>query len=863
MLESFEKKLRVMRKGASMEAQKQKTQKKADPARSTLVELMLTDFDELIELDYENDRMRNLKHTDGKLLAPVLDASIRDIRRYAAENAIHPDDLDRYLAESDPETAKLRIAEESRSATGVHRARFRFKQLGGGWRWMEQIAVGGEINGVPEGVCYIFLYDVQHEMEQDDADAARSSLEERNELTGLLSKDLFFAHAKELLQMHSDGWCAVSIDLEHFKLFNEWYGRRSGDLLLSQTGALLIHAEERSGGLACYFGQDDFAVLIPYDKEKIERLYADIHNLIKGYGNSVGFMPAFGIAMADGANGAEELCDRAALAARYAKEDYHTRIRVFEESMYRQTERDYQILSDFQKALQEHELFIEMQPQCKISSHRIVGAESLVRWRKSNGEMVPPALFIPILERYGFITDLDKYVWEEVCIWQKKWIDGGHTPLPVSVNVSQIDIYAIDVPDFFDELSKKYELPVDVVKIEITESAYADNDAVADTVRRLRKKGFLVLMDDFGSGYSSLNMLRSLTVDIIKLDAHFLRMNGDDRRKGMQIMESIVNLAKTMGVPIIVEGVETEEETNFLIGLGCRYVQGYHFYRPMAVSDFEKLIADPHNIDTSGFLFKPKEQFHTREFLDQNVFSDTMLNNILGPAAFFSVRGKTVDIVRYNQQFANEINVPAFIRDPRAVQKYVVMEDVQLFYNLFKLAELDPLSGAGGVVRFNREDGSLLQLQLQLFFLETDDSGKRFYGSAHDITQVRKRDSQMQLLSRVSPDSVVFLGKRDGEWYAQVAIHGLVKVLGINQAELEYELNDRSFFNRIAEADRKWLFPLVNESGMRLESFSPPFLVTCADGSQTTLRVGIDHVQDENSGVEYLMILRQVVDGGQ
>jgi EAL domain-containing protein (putative c-di-GMP-specific phosphodiesterase class I) len=240
--------------------------------------------------------------------------------------------------------------------------------------------------------------------------------------------------------------------------------------------------------------------------------------------------------------------------------------------MYRQTERDYQILSDFQKALQEHELFIEMQPQCKISSHRIVGAESLVRWRKSNGEMVPPALFIPILERYGFITDLDKYVWEEVCIWQKKWIDGGHTPLPVSVNVSQIDIYAIDVPDFFDELSKKYELPVDVVKIEITESAYADNDAVADTVRRLRKKGFLVLMDDFGSGYSSLNMLRSLTVDIIKLDAHFLRMNGDDRRKGMQIMESIVNLAKTMGVPIIVEGVETEEETNFLIGLGCRYV---------------------------------------------------------------------------------------------------------------------------------------------------------------------------------------------------------------------------------------------------------------------------------------------------
>ena len=837
-------------------------------AKSMLVELMLTNYDELVELDYIHGNMRNLKHTEGKLFAPVVDADIRDVRRYCAEHMIHPDDLERYLVESDPATAAYRVEHELTPENhGTHRARFRFKQLGGGWRWMEQVVISGSYNGIPDGVCYIFLFDVQDEYETavkaekkpDKAPSVESFPGMRDEMTGLLTKNAFFARAKEALDRVRRNWCVISIDLEHFKLFNEWYGRKHGDLLLAQTGAKLNETEEKCDGLACYFGQDDFALLVPFDMDMITALYSDIHGLIKDYGNSVGFMPALGIAMYDGECTIEELYDRASLAARYAKEDYHARIRTFDVSMYRQTEQDYKILSDFQKALAEHELFIQLQPQCQIATRRVVGAESLVRWKRANGEMVPPSVFVPVLERYGFVTDLDKYVWEEVCIWQKKWIDKGHPPLPISVNVSQIDIFTIDVPDFFDTLIKKYELPVDVIKVEITESAYVDNDAVADTVRRLRKKGFLVLMDDFGSGYSSLNMLRSLTVDIIKLDAQFLRMTGDEKRKGLQIMESIVNLAKTMGVPIIVEGVETWEECEFLSGLGCRYVQGFFFYRPMGTEDYEKLISDPHNIDTEGFLFKSKEQFHTREFLDENVFSDAMLNNILGPVAFFVLHGKNTDIVRFNQQFSDELNAPELIENPKSVQRLIVREDIPQFYNLFKLAELDPLSGASGVIRFNGPDGMARQLQLQLFFLEADENGKRFYGSVHDITQMMMRTSRMQLLSRVSPDSVIFLSQKDdGDWNAQVAIHGLAKPIGINQAELEYELNNRSFFNRIAESDRGWLYELVNSSGLQLEDFSPPFTLRCSGGGSIKLCVGIDHIQDAVSGVEYLVILRQV-----
>ncbi len=423
----------------------------------------------------------------------------------------------------------------------------------------------------------------------------------RSELTGLHEETAFYILGKDLLRAHPEGWCVIAIDLEHFKLFNEWYGREMGNRLLATVGERLAEAEKKTGGLAGYMGQDDFVLIAPYREDDIRKLFNSIHELVVEHGTSVGFMPAFGLCMAVGNASVEELYDRASRASQHAKEDYHRRIRVFEEAMYKKTEQDYRILSDFQQALQNHELYIQLQPQCLIDNGKVVGAESLVRWKKADGAMISPGIFVPVLEQYGFVTDLDQFVWEEVCAWQRRWIDSGHTPLPISVNVSQIDIFTLDVPAYFNLLIWKYKLPVGVIKIEITESAYVGDGAVADTVKRLREKGFLVLMDDFGSGYSSLNMLRSLNVDIIKLDAKFLRMNSDDR-KGVQILESIVGMAKSMEAPIIVEGVETEEETMFIRNLGCRYVQGYHFYKPMPVPDFETLIGNEGNIDTGGFV---------------------------------------------------------------------------------------------------------------------------------------------------------------------------------------------------------------------------------------------------------------------
>ena len=448
---------------------------------------------------------------------------------------------------------------------------------------------------------------------------------ERNEMTGLLKKRSFISEAERLLQTQDDkNWCLVSIDIENFKLFNEWYGHNEGDLLMVQIGAALLQAGERTGGTAGYFGQDDFCLLAPFDMELIGTLYDDIASLVSSRGGNVGFLPAFGVCKVEKGYPTLDLLDRSFLAAQVAKSGYRNRVRIFEKSMYLRTDEEHHVITKFFQALSQHEVVFYLQPQCRASSGKIVGAEALARWIKPDGTVIPPDEFIPILEKRGLISDLDMYIWEEVCRWQRGWIDSGHTPLPVSINVSVADILHTDLPKYFENLTDRYSLERKLIKIEITESSYISNTTlVRDTVHSLREKGFTVLMDDFGSGYSTLNMLKNLNIDIIKLDAQFLRMDESNEEKSIRILESVTNITKTIGVPIIAEGVETEKQKDFLLDLGCRYIQGYYFYKPMPAADYERLITNPELIDTSGIRFKSNQQFRLRELLDNNIYSDT------------------------------------------------------------------------------------------------------------------------------------------------------------------------------------------------------------------------------------------------
>ena len=262
-------------------------------------------------------------------------------------------------------------------------------------------------------------------------------------------------------------------------------------------------------------------------------------------------------------------------------------------SMREKLKQRQQLLIEIERALQNKEFCFYLQPKCNSMTHAIVGMEALVRWNHPTRGVVSPGEFVPLMEETGLITRLDLYLWEEVCQMLHGWKARNENMVPISVNVSISDIAALDVAQVLWELVQKYQLEPKLLLVEITESMLAQNlKMVENTIAALHRKGFAVLMDDFGSGYSSLNMLRNTSVDAIKLDMQFI-VRDSESSKGRQIVESVIEMARRLNLPIIAEGVETQEQVFMLQSMDCLYTQGYYFYKPMAVKQAEELLAQP------------------------------------------------------------------------------------------------------------------------------------------------------------------------------------------------------------------------------------------------------------------------------
>lgn len=829
------------------------------PGEYTVMDFLeKSSYDELLEIDLDTGHFKNLFHVEGKYFVPIREGEINSLMEYAGMHMVHPDDRETFRALMDFSSLDQRLAKAR--PTGVLVAELRYKLLDGGWHWTQQVVVDGKRNGVEGSKLLVFFFDIQQQKDRErGARSVYPSSGDRDELTGLLREKSFVRTGREVLAVKSVKWCMLSIDIENFMLFNDWYGRDQGDLLLAQIGGVLKQEENHCGALAGYRGQDDFSLLMPYDMTRISYLYEEIHKLIMRRGSSMGFLPAVGVALIEKDMTVLDAVDQSSMAAEQIRGNFHSRIVIYDPSMRNRTEEEYRVLSDFQRAITDRELFVVLQPQCRISTGKIVGAESLARWRKADGAMVPPDQFVPVLEKYGFITDLDQYVWDEVCRKLRNWLDGGHQAVPVSINVSQVDIFTIDVPAFIEELTDRYNLPRNLLKIEITESAYVDDtDKVKDTVFRLREKGFMVLMDDFGSGYSSLNMLRSLNVDIIKLDAQFLRLgNDDDDIKGIQILETIVNMTKSMAVPIIVEGVETKEHVTFLRNLGCSYIQGYYFYKPMPCEEFESLIGDETMLDTEGFVFKRNQQFSIREFMDQNIYSDSMLNNLLGATAFYSWDGgEQVDIIRFNQQFYTLVNVPDFNERLTDIKRFFHPNDVPTLFELLRKAENDRMNGASDVCGIYRTDGSIGRFLIQFYYLETRQKEKIFYGALREVTHSTELQNQMKLLSRFSTSITIFLRKRGQAWYPQVVVYGLGEELEMDKEAFQEELDSGKFYSRMVTDDFKRDQGLFKEMVRSQGSFSHRYDLRTDSGKVVSLYMKADYVHDDYSNVEYIVHFR-------
>ena len=311
--------------------------------------------------------------------------------------------------------------------------------------------------------------------------------------------------------------------------------------------------------------------------ERVERILVDISSECP---NGIDAIVRAGVyRIEDPASPVSIMCDRAVIALRTVKGSYFDRVALYDPGMREALVLEREVVAGIESALREDRIELFLQPKCNIRTGKIVGAEALARWRHPERGIVAPGEFIPLIERNGLVRSLDLRVWEKTAAWIRGLIDEGVQPVPVSVNVSRADIYLVDVAAELHALVERYGIEPSLIEVEITESAYSERpDRIVAAFDELAERGFTVLMDDFGSGYSSLNMLKDINVDVLKIDMRFL--DRDDRRS-KDIMESVIRMARWLDLPVIAEGVETREQVNFLLDVGCSYAQGYYYARPM------------------------------------------------------------------------------------------------------------------------------------------------------------------------------------------------------------------------------------------------------------------------------------------
>lgn len=557
--------------------------------------------------------------------------------------------------------------------------------------------------------------------------------------------DYYYNHSfmerlrKRLPEILPNTYCIVLIDIEHFRLFNKLYGRSSGDEVIRYIYTCLKQSALEYDGIDAYLGGDNFVAFLPDDDEVLNRIRQKIVKKLSKWNNTSAFFPLFGVyTIKDTSVLPELMYDHAMLALSHAEEDYKWHICRYTIEMESCLEEEVYLLAAIEEGLEKEEFTFFAQPQCNITTGQIVGAEALVRWQKPDGEVLLPGGFIPVLEKNKMIDQLDRYVWEKVCQWLKGWIDQGYSPVPISINVSRIDIYAMDVPKYIFSLLEKYQIPEYLIKIEITESAYTENNnRISHAVNTFRNRGLVVMMDDFGCGYSSLNMLKNIPVDVLKLDMRFLQFKEEERQKSANILESIVNKAGLLHLPIVVEGVENESQEKFVQKLGCRYIQGFYYYKPLPIEKFEELLRDKRRIDTQGLVYKQVEPMHIREFIDKNFISDSMLNNVLGPVVFFEVLGGDIKITRVNEQYCRMIGEKHFVEDmQREFLKKIPEKERCVFHRMIEKAFENPVLGADGMIHLLREGEQKMSVYAKVFYLREREGYRQYYCSLMDISRV-------------------------------------------------------------------------------------------------------------------------------
>lgn len=585
--------------------------------------------------------------------------------------------------------------------------------------------------------------------------------------TGLLGKEAFFDEAAAYLR-HS-GARDVSIvcfDVDHFKLFNDLHGLDCGDELLRYLGrALALRFSPDGAQPLARLAADTFALCATGIRpERVERILVDISSECP---NGIDAIVRAGVyRIEDPASPVSIMCDRAVIALRTVKGSYFDRVALYDPGMREALVLEREVVAGIESALREDRIELFLQPKCNIRTGKIVGAEALARWRHPERGIVAPGEFIPLIERNGLVRSLDLRVWEKTAAWIRGLIDEGVQPVPVSVNVSRADIYLVDVAAELHALVERYGIEPSLIEVEITESAYSERpDRIVAAFDALAERGFTVLMDDFGSGYSSLNMLKDINVDVLKIDMRFL--DRDDRRS-KDIMESVIRMARWLDLPVIAEGVETREQVNFLLDVGCSYAQGYYYARPMEAAAFEALLTDGSKVQHEQCALQDARRpiLDFRDLLHENTISDRMLSSIIGSVALYSYADGDLRLIRGNEAYRRLIATLGEgvngAEEGGSLFPFVHDEDRDaLVAAAEETVRSCPDDGVEVVVRRMGTNGCHWH-KMRLFHLNTTNGSATVYGSVTDVTErmeymeaLRKSEQRFEMTLEAS-GTVVF-----------------------------------------------------------------------------------------------------------
>ena len=482
---------------------------------------------------------------------------------------------------------------------------------------------------------------------------------ERDPLTGLYNREFFYRYAEQFDQHHMDmPMDAIVIDVNHFHMINERFGSDYGDSVLRGIGEKVREMVRDTGGIVCRREADTFLVYCPHGKD-YEKIIENASIGLEGEDSLANRVRLrMGVyADVDKTFDIERRFDRAKMAADTVKGNYAKNIGIYDSELHNKELFAEQLIEDFQKAIKENQFTVFYQPKFDVRTEIpvLASAEALVRWQHPELGMIAPGLFIPLFEDNGLIQALDHYVWRKAAAQVKDWKERYDITVPVSVNVSRIDMYDPGLIDLLQDILKENGLSTGEFLLEITESAYTqDSEQIIKVVGRMRELGFRIEMDDFGTGYSSLNMISTLPIDALKLDMQFIR-NAFDKKTDTRMLEVIIDIADYLNVPVIAEGVETKEQLEALKVMGCDMVQGYYFSRPLPPEEYEHFVEEKKTMGTraaiggkSGSLFEKKRSDKRIERIAYALSSEFdsiyYIDTESGHFIEFNARGKYEDL---------------------------------------------------------------------------------------------------------------------------------------------------------------------------------------------------------------------------